>query len=118
MIAFLRAIAPALEARLAVSPAVAWTGELRIDLYQGGLRLRIDEGRLSEIETWEPPADGSESTIDARMPRDDFVHLLFGNRTIHDLERTTADCLLKTDAGALLLDVLFPPMPASTWEFC
>ena len=66
----------------------------------------------------EPPAGGSESTVDASIPRDDFVHLLFGNRTIHELELTTADCLLKTDAGALLLDVLFPPMPTSTWEFC
>ena len=118
VIAFLRAIAPALEARLAVSPAVAWTGELRIDLYQGGLRLRFDQGRLSQIEPWQPPADGSESTVDASMTRDDFLHLLFGNRTIHELERTTADCLLKTDAGTLLLDVLFPPMPTSTWEFC
>ena len=118
VIAFLRAIAPALEARVAASPAVAWTGELRIDLYQGGLRLRFDEGRLSEIEPWKPPAGGSESAVDASMPRDDFLHLLFGNRTIHELEPTTADCLLKTDAGALLLDVLFPPMPTSTWEFC
>ena len=51
------------------------------------------------------------------MPRDDFLQLLFGNRTIEELERTTADCLLSTDAGALLLDVLFPAMPTSTWEF-
>jgi hypothetical protein len=28
------------------------------------------------------------------------------------------DCLLMTDTGALLLDVLFPPMPMSTWEYC
>jgi hypothetical protein len=118
VIAFLRAIAPALEARLAVSPAVAWTGELRIDLYQGGLRLRFDRGRLAEIEPWKPPADGTESGVDASIPRDDFLHLLFGNRTIRELEPTTADCLLKTDAGTLLLDVLFPPMPAATWEFC
>ena len=117
VIAFLRAIAPALEARLAVSPAVAWTGELRIDLYQGGLRLRFDEGRLSEIEPWKPPAGGSEGAVDASIPRDDFLHLLFGNRTIHELEPTIADCLLKTDAGALLLDGLFPAMPTSTWEF-
>jgi hypothetical protein len=31
---------------------------------------------------------------------------------------TTADCLLTSDTGALMLDVLFPPMPMSTWEYC
>ena len=119
MIDFLRTIAPVLEERLAASPAVAWTGELRIDLYRGGLLLRFDEGRLAEIEPWAtPPAGSSERSADASVPRDDFLHLLFGNRTIEELERTTADCLLNTDAGALLLDVLFPPMATSTWEFC
>lgn len=41
-----------------------------------------------------------------------------GNRTVDEVERTTADCLVDTDAGALLLDVLFPPMPLSAWDFC
>ena len=118
VIAFLRAIAPALEARLAASPAVAWTGALHIDLYQGGVRLRFDQGRLAEIEPWRRSAGGPASAVDANIPRDDFLHLLLGNRTIQELERTTADCLIETDAGALLLDVLFPPMPTSTWEFC
>lgn len=118
VITFVRAITPVLEARLAASPAVAWTGDLHIDLYNGGLRLRFEDGRLSLIEQWMPPADETDSTVDASLPRTEFLHLLLGNRPIHDLERTTADCLLKTDIGALMLDVLFPPMPTSTWEFC
>jgi len=65
-----------------------------------------------------PPADETDSTADASLSRTEFLHLLLGNRTIHDLERNTADCVLKTDIGALMLDVLFPPMPMSTWEFC
>ena len=64
------------------------------------------------------PGRRVETAVDASVRRDDFLQLLFGNRTIQELERTTADCLLNTDAGALLLDVLFPPMPTSTWEFC
>jgi GNAT superfamily N-acetyltransferase len=117
VVAFVHAIAPVLEARLAESPAVNWTGDLRIDLYQGGLRLRFDDGRLSGIEPWQPPA-GDTDGADASIPRDDFLHLLLGNRTIHDVEHTTADCILNTDSGALLLDVLFPLMPNSSWEFC
>ena len=118
LITLLRAIAPVLEARLESSPAVAWTGDLRIDLYEEGLRLRFDEGRLDAIEPWRPPADDGEPGADASMPRDDFLHLLLGNRTIHEREGATADCIVDTDNGALLLEVLFPRMPMATWEFC
>jgi hypothetical protein len=118
LVAFLQAVGPVLERRLAGSPAVAWTGDLRIGLYEEGLRLRFDEGRLGGIERWSPAAGDAGGPVDALVPRDDFLHLLLGNRTIADLERTVADCLLDTDAGALLLDVLFPPMPTSTWECC
>jgi hypothetical protein len=118
LVAYLRAIAPVLEGRLASSPAVAWTGDLRIDLYREGVRLRFDEGRLSAIEPWRPQGDGGEPGADVTIPRDDLLHLLLGNRTIQDVEHMTADCLVETDTGALLLDVLFPPMPMATWEFC
>jgi GNAT superfamily N-acetyltransferase len=116
--AMLRVVAPVLEARLAASPAIGWTGELRIDLYTGGLLTRFDEGRVASIERWTPPGDDSVSPADARLPAADFLHLLLGNRPIADLERASADCLLASDTGALLLDVLFPPMPMATWEFC
>jgi hypothetical protein len=115
VIAFLRAITPVLEERLASSPAVGWTGDLRVDLYERGLRLAFEQGRLARIEPWSPPTDDGS---DAGMAKETFLNLLLGNRTIDELERTTPDCIVETDAGALLLDVLFPPMPMSTWEFC
>jgi GNAT superfamily N-acetyltransferase len=118
VIALLRAIAPVLEARLAASPAVAWTGTLCIDLYQGGLQVRFDQGRLSAVEPWSRPTDHRPSTVDASIRREDFLHLLLGNRSPNELEQTTADFLVNTDTGGLLLDVLFPPMPMSTWEYC
>ena len=118
VVAFMRAIAPVLEARVAASPAVAWTGALRIDLYQGGLQFHFDQGRLSAVEPWDRPTDDREHAVDASIRREDFVHLLLGNRSINELEVTTADCLLITDTGALMLDVLFPPMPMSSWEYC
>ena len=118
LVAFLRAIAPVLDARLAASPGVGWTGDLRIDLYQDGLRLRFDHGRLTAVEPWNRHTDDGERAVDARIRRDDFLHLLLGSRPVDDVERTTADCLLTTDAGALMLDALFPTMPMSTWENC
>jgi hypothetical protein len=117
VVALVCAVVPVLEARLARSPAVGWTGDLRIDLYTGGLRLHVDEGRIALVERWIPGGE-SEGTADARLTSDDLLQLVLGNRRIGELERTSADCLLTSDAGALLLDVLFPLMPASTWELC
>ena len=116
--AFLRAVMPELERRLAGSPAVGWSGDLHIDLYKGGLRLHLDDGRVTAVDEWSPAADGGDGVADARLPRDTFLRLLLGSRTAGELEREVADCLLTSDAGALLLDVLFPPMPMSTWEYC
>ena len=55
VVAVLRAVVPVLEARLATSPAIGWTGELHIDLYTGGILIRFDEGRITSIERWSPP---------------------------------------------------------------
>ena len=118
IVAVLRAVVTVLEARLASSPAIGWTGELHIDLYTGGVLIRFDEGHVASIEPWSPPDDEAVNPADARLPFAEFLHLLLGNRRIDELERATADCHLESDAGALLLDVLFPPMPLSTWEFC
>jgi hypothetical protein len=115
--ALLRAVAPVLESRLAASPATGWSGELRVDLYTGGLHLRCREGRLEAVDDWTPKGN-DEPSADVSIPADDFLRLVFGSRSIADVERATADCLLKSDAAALLLDVLFPPMPTSSWEYC
>jgi hypothetical protein len=114
----LRAVVTALEARLAASPACGWTGDLRIDLYTGILLLRFERGRLAAVDRAGPPTEGDDANVDASIPRDAFLHLLFGNRTIAELERTIPDCILKTDTGALLLEVLFPSLGLSRWEFC
>jgi hypothetical protein len=118
IVAVLRAVASVLERRLAASPAVGWTGDLRVSLYTGVLLLRFEHGRLIAVEEAGRLGDGDDADADASIPRETLLHLLLGSRTIVELERSVPDCLVKTDAGALLLDVLFPPLPLSRWEFC
>jgi hypothetical protein len=43
--AFLRRIRPALEQRLATSPLVNYSGEIKISFYRAGLRLVFLRGR-------------------------------------------------------------------------
>jgi hypothetical protein len=52
--AFLRRIAPVLESRLAASPLVGHTGEIKISFYRSGLRLVFEAGKLAEVSDWKP----------------------------------------------------------------
>jgi hypothetical protein len=119
--AIVRTISPVLEARLAASAAVGWTGKLcinlYINLYTSGVRLTFAQGRLEQINTWTPLTDHDHRDADANMRIEEFIPLLLGSRSIHELQRTTADCEITSDAGYLLLNVLFPAMPTSRWEY-
>ena len=94
-------------------PATNYSGELRLDFYVEGLQIEFKEGRVAAVGPWRPDNDHDHG--DAGMPRDAFLHLLLGNRTITELEASYADCSVNTDAGGLLLDVLFPHMPLDKW---
>jgi hypothetical protein len=110
---FLNAIASVLERRLAASPATNFSGDLRLDFYVDGLMMSFKDGRVASVARWRPDDDDDHG--DAGMPRDAFVQMLLGNRSITELEGTVADCSVNSDAGGLLLDVLFPRMPLDRW---
>ncbi|MEA4907800.1 MAG: GNAT family N-acetyltransferase [Anaerolineaceae bacterium] len=101
--AFLGCIAPVLERRLAGSPAGGLHGDLRLNFYRAGLRLVFEHGRLRAAEDWRPAAwyEG-----DASFPGQTFLQLLFGYRTLEELEYAFPDC--RYGERAWLLPILFP----------
>ena len=107
--AFLRRVAPALDDRLAVSPAAGYSGDLRLWFYTAGLHLRFADGRLVEATPW---PDGSPDAAGACFPPLTFLHLLCGHRSLADLEYAFADCYADADAARALLDALFPRLPS------
>ncbi len=110
--AFLHRIAPVLEERLAASVAPGYTGELLLNFYETGLRLTFAAGRLVSAAPWEPghPEDG-----DALIPGLRFLQLLFGRRSLAELEHADADCLAVAEKARVLLDALLPKRPSFTW---
>jgi GNAT superfamily N-acetyltransferase len=110
--AFLRRVAPALESRLADSPAAGHSGELRLNFYRGGLRLVFDDGRLAAAEPWPEP---EHRQAGASFPPLTFLHLLFGHRSLAELERAFPDCRARNEEARVLLDALFPPRPSLVW---
>jgi hypothetical protein len=109
---FLQHIAPVLEQRLAESLLAGHTGELRIGFYGEGLRLALDHGRLVEAQRW-VPEDNARG--DAAFPDLTFLQLLFGYRSIDELDRAFADCWVTMNETRTLLGTLFPRQASHVW---
>ncbi len=107
--AFLLHIAPALEKRLATSPVVGHTGEIRLDFYRGGLRMVFEQGRLTGAESWRVPLYGANAS--GGFPPLVFLQLLFGHRSIEALRHAFPDVWVSEEARPVL-KALFPTRPS------
>jgi hypothetical protein len=105
-------VSPALEARLAASAVAGHSGTLAVSFYRNGVRLRLEQGRLAEVEPW--PSPGQEEG-DAWFPDHSFLQLLFGYRSLGELEHAFPDCAARDPAARALLEALFPRRPSYTW---
>lgn len=110
---FVSLIAPALEKRLAISPYAGHSGELKITFYQRGLLLVFEAGRLVKASDWRP-APRWESG-DAAFPGLTFLQLLFGYRSLEELEFAFPDCWWDGDEAGGLLRALFPRQVSNLW---
>lgn len=106
---FLRHIAPALERRLANSPLAGYNGTLKLNFYRGGLQMVFEKGRLISVEPWQAPLWGEEG--DAQFPPLVFLQLLFGRRSLEELQYAYPDVSAE-NAVELLLKTLFPASPS------
>ncbi len=105
---FLQHIAPALDKRLAESVLAGHTGKLKLNLYRQQLLLGWENGRFQPITPYEPKhvEDG-----DAHFPNLTFLQLLFGYRSMDEVDMAFADCYANEEAR-ILLDILFPKRPS------
>ncbi len=101
---FVRHIAPVLERRLAESPLVGYSGELKISFYRDGLRLVFEQGKLITADSW-LPGPGNEGGV--AFPGLTFLQVLLGYRSLDELEYAFPDCLHRSDEAQALIHVLF-----------
>lgn len=109
--AFVRRITPVLEARLAASSAASYSGELRLSFYDDGLQLTFRDGSIIEVANIAAPGWRDLATF----PPLTFLHLLFGHRSLVELESSYADCRVEKPESRLLLQSLFPARSSSVW---
>jgi hypothetical protein len=108
-------VAEVLERRLAASVAAGHTGEIKVSFYGGGFRLDLERGRLSAVEHWSPTV---EEEGNAAFPDLTFLQLLFGHRSLEELDRAFADCSPGKGDVRVLLGTLFPRRPSALWPIC
>ncbi|MFN2134807.1 MAG: GNAT family N-acetyltransferase [Candidatus Promineifilaceae bacterium] len=106
---FIQHIVPVLEKRLAASVMAGHSGMLRLNFYRDTLRLTFDRGRMTAIDQYEPKA---VEDADALFPNLTFLQLLFGHRSLDELDHAYADCYAANAEAAVLLRALFPPRPS------
>lgn len=107
---FTRQIAPALERRLSQSAMHGFTGDVRINFYQDGLRLVFEQGRLTVAESITGHV-GYGARYDAAFPPLVFLKLLFCHRSLDELQAMYPDCFA-TGMATPLLHALFPKQDA------
>ena len=123
--AFLRAVTPALERRLAASPCAGHTGTLTLGFYRDGVRLALERGKVTAVEAWRPdltvvglefgrPSSDPRRPL-AMFPDLTFLQLLLGARSLVELETAFPDCVVRTTEARALLDALFPKTPSDIW---
>lgn len=115
-VAFLRTIAPVLEARLAGSEVCKnWTGRLLINLYTKALRVEFDSGKFITAEYTEvnwTSMDDKERSADMHIPELVFIKLLFGVRSLDQLTDMFTDIEVRSDLK-VVVETLFPRKPSN-----
>ncbi|MGC9350312.1 MAG: GNAT family N-acetyltransferase [Anaerolineae bacterium] len=116
--AFLRLIAPILKARLAGSILVGYSGTLKLDFYRAGIRVNFEQGAVTEIAPWpwgnESDHERRSGGAFVRFPDLTFLQLLFGYRSLDELQHAHADCGGNLE-GRLLVAALFPKQSSTVW---
>jgi hypothetical protein len=112
LVDFLSLIGPVLETRLAESPAVGYTGELKLSFFRSGVRLSFESGKLKGVENYRP---NDIDDCDVAFPDLIFLRVLVGYKSFTELSDSLPDCYARNDHGRALAKFLFPKKASSVW---
>lgn len=110
--ALIKLITPVIEARLGDSPFAYFSGDIGLNFYKFGLKITIKKGRLTQVAHLYS-LDPEKSK--ANFPSLVFLHLLFGHRSMDELDHAFTDCYAKDEDTKNLLDALFPKKASEVW---
>jgi hypothetical protein len=91
--------------------AAGHSGELLLNFYTDGVRLIVSEGRVA-AERW---PEASHDLGSASFPDLTFLKVLFGYKSLKEVEAAFPDCRVKTEQAQVLLEALFPKQTSLIW---
>jgi hypothetical protein len=103
--AFLQHIAPVLERRLTTSVMAGFSGETKLSFFRSHLALHWQQGKLKSVE---PYTSDQFYNAHAYFPELTFLQLLFGYRSLAELDAAFADQFTSDADTAVLLNAIFP----------
>ena len=112
LVDFLSLVGPVLETRLAKSPAVGYTGELKLSFFRSGIRLSFESGEIKGVESYTP---NDIDDCDVAFPDLTFIRVLVGYKSFTELSDSLPDCYARSDHGRALAKFLFPKKASSVW---
>ena len=115
---FVRHVAPVLERRLSEAFGTGHAGRLVLGFVHAGLVIEIEGGRITSVEPRAPTQDdlsATESAVDALFPGLVFLQLLFGFRSVREIEYAYPDCVVTSNEARSLLGALFPRRPSMVY---
>ncbi len=108
--AFLHKIAPALDKRLANSVIAGFSGTKKVGFYRSAIEITWENGRLQDAQPYQLK---SKESGDLNFPEHTFLQLLFGHRSLDELNRMFADCYARDAETFVLFNALFPKRPSA-----
>ncbi len=112
LVAFLEVIKPVLEKRLLGSAFANYNGLVKFNFYKDGLSLDFKNGQIKAIQNLSHDALDDPA---ATFPPLTFLHLVFGYRTMAELDHTYTDCSVKDAEMGNLVNALFPKKSSLVW---
>jgi len=109
---FLHHIGPVLERRLAQSPLVGHSGDLKLSFYRSAVKLSFGKGVIKSVESYQPEHN---EDADVLFPDLTFLRVLFGYESFDTVENAFPDCFAANDHGRALMPVLFPQKNSNIW---
>ncbi len=94
-----------LSDRLKKSVMAGYDGDLRLNFYQEQLKLSFKDGKIWEINPFEPDHFFDS---DAFFPGLTFYQLMFGHRSLAEIKHAHPDCFTEKNDAAVILPILFP----------
>ncbi len=104
---FFEAIRPVLEKRIKTSKFDKLSKIVSISNYRENIRIEFNNGLIKKIEIDTGYPD--RKTCDLRIPGTMLMKLLFGHKSIKDINQLVPDAMVKSGSEELI-DILFPKM--------